>query len=439
MSADSSGPITIDVWLNLWPLWPELIDPVREQAAEFGRRHPGYRVDVTGIPYPTMPVEVAKAAAADRPPALAAYQYTVTQDARDAVTRSGHPLFVPIERAIGGRAEILGEPVVTGDLLANARGYYTFGGELAAMPRNTSTTVMVVNTSLLEAVGLTGIPRTWCEIEQAAEAIAAARGGPAITWPNFGWFFQQAVGQQGGLLADRGNGRDGRADRVDLASPEMLAFVDWWRRLHERGHYLYTGTPMDWPGCHEAFVAQQVAFMFTSSVEIERTVQAGREAGFDVAAAPLPHRDDVPYQGQQVAGEAFWLADGLDQATTDGALAFLQYVTNARHATSRHGHGRSFVATTGASIALLEAEGWYDEHPQTRVPIELLRASADTPATRAAVFGGFMPIQMLTAEAMHDVLTEGVDPRARFTRATAQAQRLLDEYNRKATGVQRAA
>ncbi|SFP42727.1 sn-glycerol 3-phosphate transport system substrate-binding protein [Amycolatopsis arida] len=431
MGEESADRTVITVWLNHWPLWPELLEPVRERAAEFSRNHPRYRVEIHGIAYPTMPTAVAEAADRGEPPTIAAYQYTVTQEARDAVAKDGTPLFASLEKAIGGRTEILGEPVVVDDIVANARNYYTFGGELVSMPRNTSTALLYANRTLLDAAGVSELPRTWDEVDAACKAVRALPGGPAhaITWPNFGWFFQQSVGQQGGLLADSDNGRSGRSSKVDLASPEMMAYVTWWQRLHENGHYLYTGKPLDWQGSAEAFATQQVAFVLSSSVEAGPTVQAGRDGGFRVEVGRLPYNSHAPHYGNQVAGESWWLANGLDKATADGALAFLQYLASPRHATSVYDNHRTFIPVTEKSIALLDAEGWFEEHPHFRVAIDQLRATTDIPATRAAIFGNFLKIQMATTDAMHDVLAAGADPVARFTAATGEAQRLLDEYN----------
>ena len=77
-----------------------------------------------------------------------------------------------------------------------------------------------------------------------------------ITWPNHGWFFEQSIAQQGGLLVNNDNGRSARADEVFVNSPEMLAFVEYWKGLADAGHYVYSGTQRDWDGTVNAFTAQ---------------------------------------------------------------------------------------------------------------------------------------------------------------------------------------
>ncbi len=383
---------------------------------------------------------MADAALKDGAPTIAQYFYTSTQDALDARRPDGSPLFTSVERAIAGRTEILGEPVVLGDVTATARQYYRHDGAVAAMPPLTSTTLLYANTTLLERAGITDVPQTWAGIEAACRAVAALPGGPehAITWPNHGWWFQQSVAQQGALLADHDNGRSGRAEKVYLDSEAMLAYVEWWRGLHRAGLYRYhpsrVNTEVDWDGNFRAFADQQVAFVLTTSVEAARMAQAGRDGGFTVQTCRMPYNDRVPYAGNVIGGDALWLAAGLDQQTQDGALAFMQYLNSPRIAADRH-RETGFIPVTGGAIELLEQEGWFRDKPHFRTALDQLGATAGTPAAQGALLGEFAAIQDVLTTAMHDVLVTDVDPRVRFARANAQAQHLLDQYNEACRGL----
>jgi sn-glycerol 3-phosphate transport system substrate-binding protein len=426
--------ITINVWLNRWPLWQQLVDPIRKQAAEFGRRHPQYRVVVEGVNVGAFPREVARTAQAGTAPHIAAYQYTYLQEAQDVRDPDGRPVFTSVTKAVGGREEILGEPVVLDDIVSNMRAYYTFDGDLSSIPRNTSTVLLFSNMDALRAVGITEPPSTWAEVEAACTAVAgrdgARRGG--ITWANFGWLFQQSVAQQGGLIADHENGRSGRSEKVDFLSPEMLAYATWWRDLHQAAHYLYTGKLSDWWGCMQAFADGDAAMLISSSAETGPIVRAGRKAGFDVQVSRMPYNEQAGYAGNLIAGESLWLRDGLDEPTRDGALAFIQFMNNPRNGTGIYDHGRTFIPTTEASIDLLAGEGWFDRNPHYRAAIDQLRISPDSPTTRGVVLGNFLPIQGAGMQAMHDVLVNGADLAERFSRANDQAQQLLDDYAQRA-------
>jgi sn-glycerol 3-phosphate transport system substrate-binding protein len=431
------GAIVIDIWLPSYPAVPSYVAGMRELADRFHETHPGYLINIRESSYKTLPEDVFHAAQSGRPPALVQYFHTSSQLARDMLTADGRPLFTPVWQALGERTSVLGEPVRTAELLSAAASYYTDSTGLLAMPPLASTTLLYANTTLLARAGVTELPQTWAEVTAACAAVAALTDGPAhgITWPNHGWIFQQAIAQQGGLLADRDNGRAGRAERVFLASAEMLEFVRWWRELHRRGLYLYAGgraygenTARAWEENFRAFVDQRVAFILSSSVEAQWLVDAATERGFTVAASRMPHNGEVRYAGNVVGGDALWLVDEPDAAVRDGALAFLQYLFAPEQAAARHRSTWFTPITTGA-VGLLEREGWFDRNPQHRAAVAQLSAGDGSPAARGAFLGEFARIQGLMTEAMEDVLVNDADPVRRFTAATTEAQRLLDEYN----------
>ncbi|MFI7420545.1 extracellular solute-binding protein [Nonomuraea sp. NPDC049684] len=418
----------ISVWIAEHPL-PDYLGPIRRMAADFEAVHPDLRIEITGHGFRELPAEVARAAGRGEPPDLAEYYATATRLALDTRARSGAPLFTPIERAVGGRAEILGEPVVLADLEPAVRGHYTYRGELVAAPATATTAVLLTNATLLRAAGIDAPPRTWEELERACAAVRALPGGPphGVSWANHGWLFQQAVAGQGGLLADHDNGRAGRAGRVDLASKELLAYAAWWRRLHAEGHYLRAGEPGDWGPALGAFLGQRVAFTIASSVVVGMIAERGRESGFEVTASPLPHNESLPRAGHLVSGQALWLTDGLPPERRDGALAFVQHLLSAGNAARWHREA-GFLPVTGAAAGLLEQEGWFDRHPVHRAATAQLRAADGSPAALGAVLGDFAGIQDLMTQAMTRVL-DGADPDDCFADASQRAQGLLDAYN----------
>ncbi|MFD7460904.1 MULTISPECIES: extracellular solute-binding protein [unclassified Streptomyces] len=426
--------IDIDIWVPLYPFMPYFLDRTRELAGQFVSAHPEYRIRVTGKDWLSLPQAVHDAAREGAAPTVAQYFYTSTQEALDARGPDGGPLFTPVERAIAGRTEILGEPVVLDDVTPAARRYYTFDGEVAAMPPLTSTTLLYANTDLLARAGIDDVPETWAELEAACRAVVALPDGPTYgaNWPNHGWLFQQAAAQQGALLADHDNGRSGRAETMALDSDAMLAYFHWWRRLHRDGLYLYRGRPTsdrsDWDANFSAFAEQRVAFTLTTSVEAERMIGAGRDGGFTVRACRMPYNEQVPYAGNVIGGDALWLRDGLDPDTLDGALAFMQFLNAPRAAADRH-RDTGFIAVTDGAIRLLDEEGWFKENPHFRTALDQLAANDGSPAAQGAVLGDFAGIQDVLTRAMHDVLVSDVDVRDRLARANAQAQRVLEDYD----------
>ncbi|MFF4769984.1 extracellular solute-binding protein [Streptomyces sp. NPDC001255] len=426
-----ADPVVVDVLLADHP-FEGFLDPVRRRAEAFGAAHPEYEIRISTYRYwtPTGREDFVRILDEGRVPALVDVFFIETQTARDAVSATGGPLFTPVERALAGRREVLGEKVVVDDLIDAARRYYSQDGELVSMPFSVSAGLLYANMTMLRAAGITEVPRTWEELEAACRALVRADGGPphGVTWAVDGWFFQDAVCQQGGVLAEPANGRTGRARTTDLASGEMLAWVTWWQRLHEEGLYLYTGAPQDWVGTFEAFTEGRVAFLCNSSVMAQSVVSAGAKAGFEVLARGLPHRDSVPHAGHVLGGDSLFLAAGLSPEVEDGALAFLQFLLQPEGAAAWH-KSSGFMPATHGSLRLLEAEGWFAERPHHLEAPRQLADSDGSPAATGALLGEFWHTHADLVRAMGDVLERGADPVRRFGEATVAAQRRLDDYN----------
>ncbi|MFH8385272.1 extracellular solute-binding protein [Kitasatospora sp. NPDC018058] len=421
----------IDVWVADLT-FPGYMDRLHRLGAEFEKAHPEYRINIEGRDFRTLSQQIARAADEGRPPAVAEYYFAVTQAARDSRTRDGEPLFTSVEKAVAGRTEILGEPVVIDDLIPAVREYYSHDGDLTSMPAVVTAMLIYGNKTVLDRAGVTELPKTWNGIEAACEAVAGLDGGPShgVTWSNHGLFFQQALAVQGGLLSDNDNGRAGRATTVDLSSEEMLAWIEFWQRLHTKGHYLYTGKIPDWEANLKAFADQEVALRITSSNDLNYMAQAAENAGFEMTVDTFPHRDGRQYGGNIIAGTSLWLANGLDEVTQDGALAFMQFLNNPRNAADRH-IASSFVPVTRSSYRLLEQEGWFEAHPYHRLASKQLGSypqGEGVPPSRGALFGDFAGAQDVMTRAADDVLLRGAVPAERFAEATAEARRLLDAY-----------
>ncbi|MGH3756305.1 MAG: extracellular solute-binding protein [Actinophytocola sp.] len=400
-----------------------------EAAESFARAHPGYRVRLREINFRELPGEVARAVAQGNPPDLAEYYFTATQLALDTRATSGQPLFTPVQRAIGDRTKILGEPVVIDDLVPAVRDYYSQGGELVAMPTVVSTAILFANQDMLTRAGVERMPRTWTELEAACAAVAKLPGGPAagIAWPNHGWMFQMEVAGQGGLLGDNDNGRSGRATRICLNSPEAFAYARWWQRMHARGHWRHTGELRDWLTAMEAFHRQEVAFVVSSSAVGLLLADMAAQAGFGLSTGVLPRNGDRPFAGRLLGGQSLFLTAGLSREKEDGALAFLQHLLNPHHELRRQQVGS--LPVTVSAQQRLAADGWFDRYPAFRTAAEQVASSNRTPAACGAVIGDLNGIQDVLTSAMRDVLVLRQDLTTRFRAATDEAQALLDHYN----------
>lgn len=133
---------------------PGFGDPLVNAAESFHRAHPEYEVRIRRVEAHLLPEVVAEAAVHGNPPVLAEYTYSSTQTALDTRANNGDRLFVPVQRAIANRDEILGEPVVVDDLVRTVRNYYSVGGELVSMPTFMTTNILYANKTVLDRAGI---------------------------------------------------------------------------------------------------------------------------------------------------------------------------------------------------------------------------------------------------------------------------------------------
>ncbi|MDJ0768300.1 MAG: extracellular solute-binding protein [Ilumatobacter sp.] len=421
-----------DIVIPVWIAFEDYrLDWTNDVAAAFNEQVDGYTVEITGFASYNDAFEAAiQAINTGEPPGVVHFFEAATQEARDAISNDGEPVFADLEEIIAGRTEVAGVPVVLDDVVASAATYYQLDGSYTSMPWNTSSAIMFLNRTLLDAAGVEGTPTTWQELEAACAAFMAsdAATDSCVTWPNHSWFVEQDMALQGALLANNDNGRSDRADEVFIDSDAMVDYVTWWKGMADQGYYTYTGTQRDWGGTYDLFAAQNVPFLLYSSSDTTALTDEGVNGGFDVEAAFLPRNAEATGGGALIGGATNWVINGLDETTQDGAIAWVNFVSNPENAASWH-QTTGYIPITEGAISALEAEGWYEANPNQRIASEQLAASPDTPATTGALIGNFVAIRDVITEAIESVLVNGDDPAERLASAQEDAQMLLDEYN----------
>ncbi len=420
--------INIDFWVAFSD--EKRLGFAEDRAAEFNAKHPEYNVKVTSFSsYNDVFDAAVLAVDSGQPPALIQFFEAATRQALDAVDSSGNPIFKSVTDAIGGRTEILGEPVVLDSVVSAARNYYTVDGSFYSMPWNTSTTVLLSNMSILEKAGISEPPATWGEVTAACEKILAMDGAPSgcISWPNHSWFVEQSLGQQGELLANNDNGRSGRATEVFLDSKGMIDYLTWWKDLADKGYYTYTGIQRDWGGVDTAYLAQEIAFMVDSSSDTLIHQGEAADLGFDFKASFMPRNENVDYVGNLIGGATIWMLDGMDTTTEDGALAFMNFFSNPANAAAWH-QLTGYVPITDDAVNLLNSEGWYEENPNAKVASDQLAAAKVTPASLGALVGNFVGIRDIITAAIEDILVNDLDVATRMAQANEEANKSLAEY-----------
>jgi sn-glycerol 3-phosphate transport system substrate-binding protein len=409
--------------------FPGLTETLLKRGAEFNQAHPQYQVNVQFANYQQLPEDIEMDAMNGQAPTIASYNTSGTESALDTLDKNGKPLWTPVGPAIGGRKQILGVPVVVNDLVSAGARYYSYRGQMFAMPLTLSTLHLYANMTLLKKAGVQTIPRTWDEVTSACAALAKLPSHPAscVAFPNDGKLFLQALAQQGAQLTNNDNGRSGRATTINLDTPALVSYLTWWQQLNKAGYFLNTGKTEDWGGTFNAFGSQQVAFTVSSSFVVPFGEQAAKAGNFELGVGPSPSSSATP-GGAWLGGDGMYLAAGLDKATSDGALAFMQYVNQPKNG-AEWGEAYGSAPVTNGVYQELKSEGWYQQHPGDQVTVDQLNATTKTPGGEPPLVGRFAEILQSVMRAADDVVTKGADPAQALTRENTFAQELLTDYN----------
>lgn len=317
------------------------------------------------------------------------------------------------------------------DYIESVINYYTIDGEIHSIPFNSSSPILYANQQLMEEAGLDpeNVPSTFGELLDACEAIEESSvGASCITFPLHAWFFEQWMAEQGALLANNGNGRDGRATEILLESDAAIRIGQFMADLAEGGYYSYTGTLEDWSGSEAIFGNQESVFFITSTADAGNITQAAQDEGFDVITGMLPIPDETERNGVVIGGASVWLTSGHPQEQLEVARDFVLHMTNAENMVSWH-KLTGYYPVRNDSVEMLEEEGWFEENPNFAVAFEQLLETEANQATAGAMLGIFTELRTIVEEALQKIYNGSASVEDAMAEAKSQADARLAEYN----------
>ena len=363
--------------------------------------------------------------------------YRDTLNAAVLAARQGEPPHIVQVFEVGSQQALdsgLFEPIgdigdfETSDYIEPVLNYYTIDGTTNSIPFNSSNPILYTNEDMMQEAGLDpeNPPSTYEEVLEACQAAEEAGvEGSCIGFNLHSWFFEQWMAEQGALLANNNNGRDGRATEVLLTSDAAKNIVNWIKTLNDNGYYVYTGTLEDWSGSDAIFTEGRAMFHITSTADIGNIVEAA--SGFEVDTAPLPIPAASERTGVIVGGASVWIMQGHPENELTAARDFVLFMTNTENMESWHKLTGYFPVRT-SSVDALEQEGWFTENPRFEVAFDQMLSTETVPATAGALMGPFPEIRTIIEEAIQKVLN-GEEVDAALEEAKRLADNALEQYN----------
>ncbi len=302
--------------------------------------------------------------------------------------------------------------------------YYSIDGGLQCMPFNSSTAMLYYNKDIFAAAGLDPEtpPTTYEELYQMGRQIidsGAAPGAISYGWP--AWILEQTFAMHNQLLANQDNGRSGLATEVYFNSDFGVEVLREWQRWAQDGILVYGGREYS---ANDPFLAGQFAMLVQSTSSLGG-IQ--KNASFELGTAFLPRIPGYEMGNNVVGGGCLWTMAGYSREEYDVIWDFFQFLSATEQDAAWH-KGTGYFPASNATVAALEAEGWFEQNPNFLTAFQQILSGEDTIASRGALLGEFVTIRDIVGAAIEEVLVNGQDPKAALDSATAEINQLLADY-----------
>ncbi len=297
------------------------------------------------------------------------------------------------------------------------------------MPFNSSTPILYYNKTLFKKAGLdpNKPPDTWNQVREIGKKImdsGAAEAG--ITWNLHSWYFEQWHAVQNALLADKGNGREGRAEKVLFDKEAGVNIVKWWTDLEKDKIYLNAGR--GWSNHRKAFISGQAAMMISSTSDVTQMTNAFNDKGWDLGTGFFPRPDAVPRQGVIIGGGTLWLTKDHPQEELKAAWEFLKWMSMPRQQVTWH-KGTGYFPIRKGAMKLLEEEGWYKSFPNYKVAFDQLLETKTSLATQGALIGVFPQLREAVQSGIEKVYEGKASAEEALKEAAQKTNKELEKYN----------
>ena len=307
--AASGEPISV-IWWCTWAADQPRGAILREAAAAFNAENPGIVVEVEHSGnYEDTANKIEAAVVAKSTPALAVVEETF-------VGRF-NPVAADISKYIS--------PETLDNYVDGLLKSCYVDGVLKSVPFNRSTTILYMNKTLFEQAGLpVEGPKTWDELEQYANTIAAMGDdlyGYALYWDTDGWFWESAIYSWGEEIFNE--------DYTELLfnTEDSLKMIDMAQRMADSGvmvnPYVTQGTYEDI--ALEPFMSGKVGMLMDSIANFTNHATALEEVGMEVALAFQPMGTE---HSMTTGGGSIIMFDGISEEQKVAAGKFLEFLAS---------------------------------------------------------------------------------------------------------------
>ena len=337
-------------------------------------------------------------------------------------------LVIDSKALLPAQACIDAEHVDQSTILPRIKSYYTVQGVQWAVPFSISNPILYFNKKAFVKAGLdpNNPPTTLDELRAASQKIVdsgAAKYGLALKEDP--WYFEEWMAMAGETYADHGNGREGRATKVQFDGQQGQAIAQWISGMAK--DQLAEG--VDRGGFDNLLaLGNNVAAMTmdTSAAlgTITQVLGSGQYPDVELGAATLPGPPGGG--GTVVAGSALYLVNKSAPERQEASFEFATFLASAQsQSTWAAGTGYIPIRTDAATLEPISTT--WAQNPLYRIAFDQLQRGTDNAASAGPVIGAMEPVRDAVVNAEQSIF-QGSDPTAALNGAAATANAAITDY-----------
>ncbi|RED53897.1 sn-glycerol-3-phosphate ABC transporter substrate-binding protein UgpB [Aestuariispira insulae] len=329
----------------------------------------------------------------------------------------------PIEQLMND----VGEPFDSNSYLPAVISYYTASnGKLLSMPFNSSTPVLWYNKDMLDKAGVTKIPTTWTEMEDASKKVLASGEKCGFS---FGWqswvMIENFTAWHNMPTGTKSNGFDGFDTELTFNNDTVKRHIANLGAWQKEGLFQYAGRRGD---SLPKFTNGECAMWMNSSAYYGSIKE---QAKFNFGQSMLPYYEDVVDgpQNSIIGGATLWTLKGHDQEDYKGVAKFMTYLSSPEVQAWWH-QETGYVPITKAAHELSQKQGFYESNPGTDTAIKQLSLNAPTKNSSGLRYGNFVQIRDIINEELEAVWNGSKSADAAMDEAVERGNKLLRKFEK---------
>ncbi len=418
-----TGPVQIDIW-HSEPAANE--DTLKRMIDRFNASQDEVKVTATYQGGPTdLMTKLMAATGSGQVPAIAFMMETFIQRLID----SGY--VAPIQDFADQ------EDYDFSDLDEKAVQYYTVEDEMWGAPYCVDVPLLYYNKNDFREVGLDPErpPQDLEEVRQDSEKLlergasgAVTRSGLAI---HITLWLEQVFAQQGELLVNENNGRDGRATEALFDNDTGRRFFQWWHDMVEEGLAYNVGRNPSGVDNYLAVATDRAAMTFGYAGALGSIVDAlegGQIKGVELGVGAVPG-----FAGGTgstlLLGHGLWIMNGRPPEEQEAAWKFIKWLL-APEQQAEWFAGSGCLPVSQSSVDQPAAQEVLASYPMFQTALDLYLGVPANPASLGAILGPFPEVRELIENGVEEMLVGGKDPIEALKETAEGANQAIEKYNK---------